>query len=279
MKKITLNQISEFENYLKTEEKSNLTCQKYIRDVKAFYHWLSGHNADKFTVLSYKEYISQNYASASVNSMLSSINTFFDFCGRHDLRVKHLKIQRQIFAEKDKELSKDEYKQLLKAAKSNKRLYLLMQTICSCGLRVSELKFITIDAIKKHEAEIRCKCKIRRVLLPDNLCRMLLSYATKQGIRHGSIFITKSGKPLNRSNIWTEMKKLSALSNVPESKIFPHNLRHLFARTYYSVQKDIVRLADILGHSNINTTRIYTSETGDVHRRQIQKLGLVLTHL
>jgi site-specific recombinase XerD len=195
----------------------------------------------------------------------------------YDLRVKNLKIQKQIFASTDKELTKAEYDRLLQAAKQkkNERLYLLMQTICSTGIRVSEVQYITVEAIARGVAEINCKGKRRQVFLPKQLCQILKQYIKEQKRKSGAVFVTKSGNPLDRSNIWSDMKKLCKAANVSEKKVFPHNLRHLFARTYYSLQKDIVRLADILGHSNVNTTRIYTMESGEIHRRQIQKLGLL----
>lgn len=195
----------------------------------------------------------------------------------YDLRVKNLKIQKQIFASTDKELTKAEYDRLLQAAKQkkNERLYLLMQTICSTGIRVSEVRYVTVEAVSRGVAEINCKGKRRQVFLPKQLCQILKQYIKEQKTKSGAVFVTKNGNPLDRSNIWSDMKKLCKAANVSEKKVFPHNLRHLFARTYYNLQKDIVRLADILGHSSVNTTRIYTMETGEIHRRQIQKLGLL----
>jgi len=195
----------------------------------------------------------------------------------YDLRVKNLKIQKQVFASTDKELTKAEYDRLLQAAKQkkNERLYLLMQTICSTGIRVSEVRYVTVEAVARGIAGINCKGKCRQVFLPKQLCQILKQYIKDQKIKSGAVFVTKNGNPLDRSNIWSDMKKLCKAANVSEKKVFPHNLRHLFARTYYSLQKDIVRLADILGHSSVNTTRIYTMETGEMHRRQIQKLGLL----
>ena len=242
MKSITKKLIEKFRLYLINEEKSEATIEKYIRDIIKFRMWISGKTLNKKIVLEYKQFLIESYAPASVNSMLSSINSFFEYNEWFDCKVKALKIQKQTFSTEDKELTKGEYQKLLEAAKQieNQRLYYLMQTICSTGIRVSELKFITVEAVKS-----------------------------------GSVFQTRTGKPLNRSNIWSDMKKLCKLAGVSEKKVFPHNLRHLFARTYYSLQKDIVRLADILGHSNVNTTRIYTMESGIVHRRQIQKLGQI----
>ena len=277
MRRITTETIKSFNDYLINEEKATATVNKYIHDVGEFQIWLGEHELCKAAVLAYKAYLCDRYAPASVNGSISSLNSFFNFMEWYDLKVKNLKIQRQIFASSDKELTKAEYGRLLQAAeqKKNKRLYLLMQTICSTGIRVSEVRHITVEAVSRGVAEIRCKGKHRQVLLPLLLCQNLKRYIKAKKIKSGAIFVTKSGNPLDRSNIWTEMKKLCEEANVSEKKVFPHNLRHLFARTYYSLQKDIVRLADILGHSSINTTRIYTMESGETHRRQIQKLGLL----
>ena len=276
-KLITDDLIEKFKDFLVNEEKASATLEKYMRDIKAFSEWTLGSELDKRKVLDYKEYLIGKFAPASVNSVLSSINSFFDFNNWYELKVKMLKIQKQIFAQKDKELSKAEYERLLDAAKakSNERLYLLMQTICSSGIRVSELQYITIEAIRLRKATINCKGKMRIVILPKELCRMLTEYAKTQKITSGSVFVTKTGKPLDRSTIWKMMKALCESAKVSKYKVFPHNLRHLFARTFYTLQKDIVRLADILGHSSVNTTRIYTMETGEIHRKQIQKLGLL----
>ncbi len=278
MRTITNDLITKFKENLQNEEKSLLTIEKYIRDITAFFLWITGREFDKSTVLEYKEHLTAAYSPASVNSMLSSLNSFFAFNEWYELKVKALKIQRQIFVNKEKELTKAEYERLLKAAKSkgNERLYLLMQTICSCGLRVSELKFVTVEALKKRQTEIKCKGKIRQVFIPKELCKLLERYAKERNIKSGAVFVSKTGKPLNRSNIWVDMKKLCESANVSPEKVYPHNLRHLFARTFYTMQKDIVRLADILGHSSINTTRLYTMETGEQHQRLIQKLGLVM---
>ena len=262
MKKITKQLIEKFKVYLINEEKSSATLEKYIRDVVAFMEWLADAVLDKGAVLQYKQQLIEHYAPASVNSIISSLNSFFAYNEWYDMRVKSVKIQKQIFASKDKELTKAEYERLLNAAKSknNQRLYFLMQTICSCGLRVSELKFITTDAVRCGQATINCKGKMRVVILPKQLCKMLMQYIKENNIKSGSVFVSKNGRPLDRSNIWSDMKKLCESAGVSKDKVFPHNLRHLFARTYYSIQKDVVRLADILGHSNVNTTRIYTME-------------------
>ena len=277
MRVLTRELISEFKSFLIEEEKSRATLEKYIRDIETFYAWLGDKELNKLCVLNYKEYLTENYAVASVNSMLSSINSFFTYLEWYELRVKTIKVQKQIFASNEKELTKSEYERLLTAAKakSNQRLYLLMQTICSTGIRVSELRFITVEAINRGRAEISCKGKHRCAFLPTELCKMLKNYAKEQKIKSGAVFVTKNGNPLDRSNIWSDMKKLCKAAGVLDAKVFPHNLRHLFARTYYASEKDVVRLADILGHSNINTTRIYTRESGEVHQKQIDRLGLV----
>lgn len=278
MKKFTEKYVEAFQTNLVNEEKSAATIEKYIRDIRSFIAWLSDRVVSKKEVLEYKEYLKENYSIASVNSIISSLNSFFEFGNLYSLRIKTIKVQKQIFINNEKELSKTEYEKLLMAAKNkkNKRLYLLMQTICSTGIRVSELKFITVEAVKKEKAQINCKGKIRQIFLPKDLCKLLLAYIKKNNRNSGSVFVTRTGRPLNRSNIWNDMKKLCDSAGVDRSKVFPHNLRHLFARTYYALQKDIVRLSDILGHSNVNTTRIYTMETGEIHRMQIQKLGLLL---
>ena len=277
MKKITDKIIKKFKEYLIDEEKSKATIEKYIRDLTVFVCWLGGAELNKTMVLGYKEYIISKYAPASVNSILSSLNSFFDFIGEYGLKVKNLKIQKQIFAKNEKELTKAEYDRLLAAAKAegNQKLNLLMQTICATGIRVSELKYITVEALKDGRADVNMKGKLRVIIIPKELCRMLKKYAAEQKISSGSIFVTKTGKPLDRTNIWKLMKSLCESANVDKGKVFPHNLRHLFARTFYSIEKDIVRLADILGHSSVNTTRIYTMETWEICRRQVQRLGLL----
>ena len=277
MRKITTEMKESFNDYLMNEEKAVATVNKYLHDVGEFQIWLGEQELCKTAVLAYKSYLCEQYAPASVNAALSSLNSFFNFMEWYDLRVKNLKIQKQIFASTDKELTKAEYDRLLQAAKQkkNERLYLLMQTICSTGIRVSEVRYITAESVSRGIAEINCKGKRRQVFLPKQLCQILKQYIKEQKIKSGAVFVTKNGNPLDRSNIWSDMKKLCKAANVSEKKVFPHNLRHLFARTYYSLQKDIVRLADILGHSSVNTTRIYTMETGEIHRRQIQKLGLL----
>ena len=264
-----------FREYLKRKEKSENTIDKYLRDVNAFMNWLGEREINYENALLYKEHIKKSYAAVSVNSIISSLNCFFEFLNFKDFKLKTLKVQRSVFLSSEKELTKKDYEKLLSAAEGDKRLYYLIQTICSSGIRVSELKFITYEAIKKGFSIINNKGKMRKVFLPEKLCVMLKKYAKERKIKSGSIFVTRNNKPLDRSNVWKMLKALCKKAGVSKEKVFPHNLRHLFARTYYKIQKDIVRLADILGHSNINTTRIYTMETGDIHKKQIQKLGLL----
>ena len=277
MKNITNEIVIKFENYLYEEERSGNTIEKYMRDIRFFREWLQGRSIDKTHVIKYKKELCKRYAVKSVNSMLSSINAFFVFMGWYDLKVKTLKIQRRIFADKSKELSKAEYERLLAAAKykKNERLYYLMQTIASTGLRVSEIKYVTCEAVSQGQAVINCKGKIRQIFLPKKLCQMLMGYIKSRSIKSGSVFITRSGRPLDRCAIWKMLKDLCESAGVSKDKVFPHNFRHLFARTFYSLQKDIVRLADILGHSSVETTRLYTIESGTEHIKQLQRLGLL----
>ena len=247
MRTIGAEIIDMYKDHLVEEEKSNATIDKYTRDITAFLVWANGRDVDKRLILEYKEVLILNYSPRSVNSILSSLNSFFDYCGWHSCMVKALKIQKQIFSDKRKELTKAEYTRLLQAAKNNKneRLYYLMQTICSTGIRISELKYITVEAIRSKQVNINCKGKIRNIIIPTELCVILKKYIKKNNISQGAVFVSKNGRPLDRSNIWSDMKKLCESANVARSKVFPHNLRHLFARTYYSLEHDIVRLADI----------------------------------
>lgn len=277
MKIITSKLIGEYEKHLINEEKSKSTIQKYLHNISEFKIWLNNCEATKNKAVEYKLYITQKYAVTSANSIISSLNSFFSFIGCEEFKVKIIKTQKRIFTSEEKELSKDEYARLLSAAqnKKDKRLYLLMQCICSTGIRVSEVKYITIESLIYGRAEIDNKGKRRVVFIPSKLCKALKTYAKSKKIKSGAVFVSKNGKPLDRSNISSDLKKLCESAGVSKDKVFPHNLRHLFARTYYSLQKDIVRLADILGHSSVNTTRIYTMETGEVHKRHIDKLGLL----
>ena len=275
---ITAKMIAEFKEHLILEERSEITVEKYIRDVKAFAKYAQNNAVTKETVIAYKKHLQENYAVRSVNSMLASINSLFAFLGWHDLKVKSLKLQQQVFCPEEKELTKAEYTRLCRAAerKHNERLNLILQTICGTGIRVSELQFITVEAVKQGEAVVNCKAKTRSVFIVKELKQKLLRYAAEQGIKNGMIFVTRTGKPISRTNIWREMKTLCEEANVNPGKVFPHNLRHLFARVFYGLEKDIAKLADILGHSSINTTRIYIVSTGKEHRRRMENMRLVM---
>ena len=271
-------QITAFERYLRTEERSSGTIEKYLRDVRAFAVWLNGRIVTKETAAGWKEHLlDRHYAPVTINSMLAAINAFFRFVGWEDCRVKFLKIQRRMFREASRELSREEYDRLLSTAHTlgRDRLALLMETICASGIRVSEVRYITVEAARQGQTEIALKGKIRTILLPDKLCRKLLKYARHKKIASGEIFRTESGKSLGRRQIWAEMKQLCKYAGVAPSKVFPHNLRHLFATTFYRACRDISRLADVLGHSSIETTRIYLLTSGDEHQRQLDRLGLV----
>ena len=270
--------IAAFKEHLILAEHSGATVEKYIRDVKAFAKYAQNNDVTKETVIAYKKHLQENYAVRSVNSMLASINSLFSFLGWHDLRVKSLKLQQQVFCPEEKELTRAEYTRLCRTAqhKRNKRLNLILQTICGTGIRVSELQYITVEAVRHGEAIVNCKAKTRSVFIVKELKQKLLCYAAEQGIKSGMIFVTRTGKPISRTNIWREMKALCEDANVNPGKVFPHNLRHLFARVFYGIEKDIAKLADILGHSSINTTRIYIISTGTEHRRRMENMHLIL---
>ena len=275
--KLSNEQIKEFANYLYREEKSAATQEKYLRDVQAFCVYADGTEITKELVVAWKkQLVDGGYAVRSINSMLASVNSLLDFLGLSNCKVKNIRTQRQTYCAEDKELTKAEYLRLLAASKKNEQLNLVIQTICGTGIRVSELRYFTVEAIRYGEVTVDCKSKTRTILVPGKLKNILLNYAKKHGIITGAIFITRNGKPLNRSNIWSAMKKLCETAGVKPSKVFPHNLRKLFARTFYGIEKDIAKLADILGHSSINTTRIYIMTTGIEHRRKIDRLGLIV---
>ena len=267
--------MQEFEQYLITEEKSVVTIEKYLRDIRCFYTFLADRPISKTETITYKTHLTAEYAPASVNSMLAALNCFLRFIGLSDCCVRPLKIQRQIFIREDKELTKAEYHRLIKAAQGT-RLSLVIQAICGTGIRVSELQYITVEAVRAGKAVVNCKNKMRIILIPSSLQKLLKEYIKKSGITAGAVFVTKSGKPLNRRNIWRDMKKLCERAEVAPEKVFPHNLRHLFARTFYSVDKDIVRLADLLGHNSVDTTRIYIMETGHEHRYRLEQAEKIL---
>lgn len=270
--------IEQFQKHLILEERSAATVDKYVRDVKAFAEYLCGKELTKEGVIAYKKHLQTTYATRSVNSMLASVNSLFTFLDWHELKVKSVKLQQQIYCPEEKELTRAEYTRLCRTAerKHNERLTLLLQTICGTGIRVSELQYITVESVKCGKAMVSCKAKTRTVFIVRELQKKLLRYISEQKIKAGMIFVTKAGKPLNRTNIWREMKALCEEANVNPAKVFPHNLRHLFARVFYGIEKDIAKLADVLGHSSINTTRIYIISTGTEHRKRMETMRLVI---
>ncbi len=276
---ISLSLIESFTMYLREQEKSSSTIERYKHNLITLYKFLKNEPVTKNKIIEWKEYLVKKYAATSVNAMLAAINTFLSFVGWVECKVKPLKIQKNLFCREEKELTKEEYLRLIKAAENtkNRRLSLVIQSICATGIRVSELAFITVEAVKKGRAVVNCKSKTRTIFLSEKLRRSLIQYIAEQKRTSGPVFVTKTGRALNRSNIWRDMKNLCESANVNPEKVFPHNLRHLFARTYYTLEKDLFRLADILGHSNVNTTRIYTMESGAIHAKQIEHMKLVIT--
>lgn len=276
--RITERTIAAFGAYLRREEKSAATVGKYLRDVRAFARYLGEGEAEKTAVLRYKAELSSRYAPRSVNATLAALNSLFAFLGRHDCRVRSVRLQRQVYCPEERELTRAEYLRLCRAAKEkqNERLYLILQTICGTGIRVGELRYITVEAVGRGEATVTLKGKTRTVFIVPALREKLLRYASARGIRSGALFVTRTGKPLDRTNIWREMKALCHSADVNPRKVFPHNLRHLFARVFYGIEKDLAKLADILGHASIDTTRIYIVSTGTEHRRRMEHMHLIL---
>ena len=274
---LSVQKLSEFERYLQTEEKSDATQEKYMRDARAFLAYAADLDISKELVVAWKKHlIEQGYAVRSINSMLASVNCLLVFLGLGDYKVKNIRMQRQTYCPEERELTKAEYMRLLEASKAKETLYLLLQTICSTGIRVSELQYFTVEALQNGQVTINCKGKTRVILIPSQLRKRLLTFSKRKNIQTGAVFTGRNGKPLDRSCVWRQMKRLCAAAGVAATKVFPHNLRKLFARTFYAIEKDIAKLADILGHSSINTTRIYIMTTGTEHRRRIERLGLLL---
>ena len=275
---LTEREMEKFEAYLRHDEREPATIEAYLRSLRKFAEWADGRTITKELAAEWKaELAGSGYRPVSVNAMLAAVNKFFSCMGREDCKVKYLKLQRQMFRKSERELTKAEYLRLVQAAreKGNLRLELLLETICATGIRVSEVAYITVEALQMGKAEVALKGKIRTILWPAKLGRKLLKYARKQKIASGAIFRTRSGKALSRGQIWGMLKRLSKVAGVDPSKVFPHNLRHLFATTFYQASKDIVKLADVLGHTHIETTRIYLMTSGREHQRQLEALGLV----
>lgn len=270
--------LRKFEAYLRSEERSAATVEKYIRDVRCFFSFVGASEVSKETVLVYKSWLSERYAVSSANSMIAALNCFFRFCGWQELCIKRFRVQRQIYCPEERELTREEYIRLIEAARArhNERLELIIQTICGTGIRVSELQYITVEALQSGEVTVNCKGKNRRIFIVPELKKKLLRYVKERGIAAGAVFITRGGRPISRNSIWREMKALCESARVSPSKVFPHNLRHLFARTFYRLEKDIAKLADILGHASINTTRVYIVTTGAEHKRRMEHMRLII---
>lgn len=277
---LTTKQLAEYAAYLYKEEHSSATVEKYQRALRGFYRQLPINGCvTKEATHAWKCLLQQRgYAVSTINAMLAALNGFLTYAGWQECRVRPLKRQRKIFADKCRELSRCEYIRLLETAqkRGNERIMLVMQTLCSTGIRVSELRYITVEAVQTGQAEVFCKAKLRTIFIPHKLKTVLLRYIREQNLNTGSVFVSRSGKPLDRSNIWHEMKRLCKNAGVDEKKVFPHNLRHLFAKTFYGLDKDIAKLADLLGHSSIETTRIYIMESGEDHLRRMEKMCLLL---
>lgn len=275
---VTQKSLEAFRCYLVESEKSRATVEKYLHEVRALGHFLAGKALSKAAILAYREQLQSIFKSSTINAKLSAINSYLEFMQLPLCKVRLLKIQRSAFIEEKRELTAAQYHRLLSAARSSgkERLYHLMLTIGSTGIRVGELCYITVEAAQSGSVELYLKGKCRTILLPQELCKKLLAYARKRGLEGGPIFCTKSGKPLDRSNICHEMKKLCALARVTPSKVYPHNLRHLFARSFYAIERNLCHLADILGHSSIETTRIYVAASTRQHERTLRKMKLVI---
>lgn len=276
--KIQETAICRFGRELFEQERAKKTIERYQHQLRTFAQWTEGKTVTKELTVRYKQWLMERYSPASVNVTLAALNGFFKFMGWQECRVRPVRVQRRHYAEPSRELSREEYYRLLKIArqKGNMRLFHLLETICSTGIRVSELRFITVQAVKRGRADICNKGKYRTILLPRKLCEKLQEYCRERGIWQGSVFVTRSGRPIDRTNVWAMMKALCIQAHVDAKKVFPHNLRNLFARCFYQKQRDLEHLATLLGHSSINTTRIYTRTSGEEHLRQIERLELLL---
>ena len=276
-RRLTASVLNRFRQELLRRERSAPTIEKYLHDVRTFAVWLDGREVTPEAVLAWKRELVDQFKPGTVNGKLAAVNALFAFAGWPDCQARSLKVQRRAFRDNARELTKEEFYRLVATAErlGKDRLALLFETIGSTGVRVSEVKYFTVEAARLGRAEIALKGKIRTILLPGKLCRKLLKYARKQKIASGEIFLTRSGKPINRKQIWAEMKALCKQAGVEPGKVFPHNLRHLFAQTFYHQTHDVVKLADVLGHSSLTTTRIYLISTGEEHQRELEKLKLV----
>lgn len=276
-RKITEETLAAFARQLGEEERSPATLEKYLREVRQFAAFLGGREVTRELAAAWREELSARQSPATVNGKLTALDRLLAFLGWEDCRVKHLRVQRQLFRDSARELSREEYARLVETARrlGLGRLSLLMETICATGIRVSEVRYITAEAVREGRTEIALKGKIRTILLPGKLCRKLEKYARQKKITSGELFLTRSGRPMSRKQIWAEMKGVCRAAGVAPSKVFPHNLRHLFARCFYRVSRDVAKLADVLGHSSIETTRIYLISTGAEHARTLDQLRLI----
>lgn len=275
---ITKEMLLQYQEYLYEEEKTTATIKKYICDLKKLLEYASGKEITKKLMIEYKENLRERYKLTSINSFLVAANRLFEYLGWYDLRVKTYRIQKEVFVPENRNLSKEEYKKLVRAAlkKGKKRLAMILQTICATGIRISELSNITVESVQRCIVEIYCKGKQRIILLPKKLQKKLLRYIQRNGIVSGMIFCTSGGKAIDRSNVWKEMKLLGEEAGILEEKVYPHNLRHLFAKEFYAVERDIAKLADVLGHSSIETTRGYVKTTSNEHQKQLDRMELVV---
>ena len=276
-RKITEETLAAFARQLGEEERSPATLEKYLREVRQFAAFLGGREVTRELAAAWREELSARQSPATVNGKLTALDRLLAFLGWEDCRVKHLRVQRQLFRDSARELSREEYARLVETARrlGRGRLSLLMETICATGIRVSEVRYITAEAVREGRTEIALKGKIRTILLPGKLCRKLEKYARQKKITSGELFLTRSGRPMSRKQIWAEMKGVCRAAGVAPSKVFPHNLRHLFARAFYNVCRDVAKLADVLGHSSLETARLYLISTGKEHERQLERLGFV----
>ncbi len=269
----------QYKEYLYGEEKSESTIKKYMRDLRKLAGYMAGREVTKKLVTGYKKYLKEKkgYKLTSINSFIVAANRLFEYLGWYELKIRTYRIQKEVFVPESRNLSKAEYKKLVKAAlnKGKKRLAMIIQTVCATGMRISELSGVTLESVAEGVVEIYCKGKQRMVLLPGKLRKKLQRYIKENRIVSGVVFCTSGGKAVDRSNIWKEMKLIGEEAGIYRGKVYPHNLRHLFAREFYAAGKDIAKLADVLGHSNIETTRGYIKATSTEHQRLLDRMGLV----
>ena len=276
--RITADNVEKFQKEMLENEKAAATINKYVREAEGLKNFLNGRGLTKEILLEYRDMLIKKYQAQTVNGKLSAVNAFLGAVGASDFRLKFFRVQRRAFIDENRELTETEYRRLLSAAKrqGNNRMYCLLMTIAGTGIRISELRFITVKAVKRGRAEIRLKGKTRTVLLTKELRNRLLKYAACHRVKKGPVFCTKNNKPLDRSNLCHEMKKLCGDAAVEKDKVFPHNLRHLFARTFYAIEKNLAHLADILGHSSVETTRIYVAASAKEYERTLCRMRLII---